>query len=77
MRQTTCYSSLLSDKRYLALIATFFAGMGQGVVSPEMPDLVGTDHGSVAVTIGVGAFLLYAGIFFLPFDFPLFLTRGK
>ena len=77
MPAITCRSSLLSDKRFLALLTTFLAGMGQGIVSPEMPDLARGASGSLAITIGFSAFLLYAGIFFSSFRFSKLADQGK
>ena len=51
--------------------------MGQGIVSPEMPDLARGASGSLAITIGFSAFLLYAGIFFSSFRFSKLADQGK
>ena len=66
----------MKDFRKVALFMVFLGGMGQGILSPQIPELVG-ESGSVAWNSGLSASFLYAGIFFSSFIFGRWADQGK
>ena len=75
-RRTFSNSSLLLDKRIIALICTLAGGMGQGVVAPKLPELL---HNSsrLALESGLSATIMYFGIYISTFRFGKMADRGQ
>jgi MFS transporter, DHA1 family, tetracycline resistance protein len=66
---------LFSDKRIIALACTLLGGLGQGVVSPKLPELL--HNGTyLALQSGVSATLMYFGIYISTFRFGKMADRG-
>ena len=73
---TTPISSSRSGERLFALLCVLIGGMGQGVVAPQLPRLLGS-AGSLALESGISATILYFGIFLATFFYGNWADRGK
>jgi MFS family permease len=75
-RKIFCSSFLFSDKRIIALVCTLLGGLGQGVVSPKLPELL--HNGTyLALQSGLSATLMYFGIYISTFRFGKMADRGQ
>lgn len=67
---------LNKDWRIFALICTALGGMGQGVVAPKLPELLGQAKNQL-VASGLSATLMYLGIFVSTFQFGRLADAGR
>ena len=62
--------------KMFVLFCVFFGGLGQGVVNPKIPELLGGE-GNLAENSGISASLMYLAIFFASFQYGKWADRGK
>jgi MFS family permease len=73
----------MADPRIFALFCVLLGGMGQGVVAPRLPELLGRDGGALfgdgglALASGASATLMYLGIFVSTFRFGRVADAGR
>ncbi len=61
--------------RIFVLFCVFLGGLGQGVVNPKLPELLGS-HVRLALDSGISASLMYLGIFVASFLYGRMADRG-
>ena len=64
------------DLRVFALICVMLGGMGQGVVSPQLPNILKSSH-QLALDSGISATLMYLGIFISTFRYGKWADQGR
>ena len=70
------FGNLAADHRYYALACVALGGMGQGVVAPNLSMLLKNSKVALADS-GIGAGLLYLGIFLSTYLYGKMADRGK
>ena len=66
----------MKDLRILVLVCVSLGGMGQGVVAPKLPLLLG-QSGNLALDSGLSASLMYLGVYLSTFLYGRVADQGK
>lgn len=69
-------SNRLRDPRIFALLCVLIGGMGQGVVAPQLPELLSSSK-ELMLSSGLSAALMYLGIFVSTFRYGSMADAGR